>query len=68
MEDKYYHPEIEEFRIGFEYEIFHEGEWKKTFVPNHSIGKDIIIEIKDLGHWSEKQKPRGQGFDFPRCY
>lgn len=53
MEDnKYYKPSAEEFHIGFEYEILSDGEWKKTKVYYHSLGRDVIIEIKNIGHWS----------------
>ena len=64
MEDnKYYTPEIEEFRVGFEYELFKDSEWFKTMVYNHSIGKDINIEIKDMGHWQTGLKPRVKYLD-----
>ena len=47
MENKYYTPEIEEFHVGFEYEILNtdsntEDVWKKTtpdpYLPNPWLG------------------------------
>lgn len=63
MEDNYYTPEMSEFHVGFEYEVFHEGKWKKTCVPENRLGADFIFEIKDMGHWNVVQKPRVKYLD-----
>jgi hypothetical protein len=63
MENKYYTPAIEEFHVGFEYEILHNNEWKKTSVFNNSCGGDIIFEIKNMGHWDVVSKPRVKYLD-----
>ena len=63
MNKKYYTPEISEFHAGFEYEIFHNNEWKKTMPPKRSIGNDFIFEIKNMGHWNANPKPRVKHLD-----
>ncbi len=78
QDNKYYTPAIEEFYVGFEYEVFYKGEWKKTSVPHHSIGSDFIFEIKDVSHWNTGPKPRvsyltkedieAEGFEFIKRY
>jgi hypothetical protein len=63
MENKYYTPEIEEFHVGFEYEIIHNSEWIKTKVYEHTIGGDFVFEIKNAGHWDVENKPRVKYLD-----
>lgn len=62
MNDKYYTPTIEEFHIGFEYEVLINREWKQVSIDdserlsyfmfhttNESLQKDpIVIRVKYL--------------------
>ncbi len=42
MTEKYYTPSIEEFHVGFEYEFFHNNEWRKqTFSLIDGWPKDL---------------------------
>lgn len=63
MDDKYYIPDKEEFRIGFEYEIFYEGQWKKTYVHYQTVGSDLIITIKGKAFWQESSISRVKYLD-----
>lgn len=37
MKDKYYIPKIDEFHVGFEYELLIDNKWSKTELFKHSI-------------------------------
>lgn len=63
QEAKYYTPSINEFHVGFEYEIYSNDEWKKTEVYRNSLGGDILFKIEGLGHWSSVPKPRVKFLD-----
>lgn len=61
--EKYYTPKIEEFHIGFEYEIFDNNEWKKIKILPHYIGGDLRIDVPNLGHHDVPYKPRVKYLD-----
>lgn len=62
-EKRYYTPNNEEFHVGFEYEILHEGKWEKTFVTKHTIGNDLVITIKNGSKYSKEESRRVKFLD-----
>ena len=59
MENKYYTPELSEFRVGFEYEFRHRDYkdmgWKKYSTPNFNYEEeDSFIDRKDLSEFRVK--------------
>lgn len=55
MENKYYVPELEEFHIGFEYEIFINNKWEKKIISNSENLIYFLFESNN-NSWRENCK------------
>jgi hypothetical protein len=68
MENKYYTPEIEEFHVGFEYEMLQKSEWiKDTYLCNSKLGVtfDDMPELAKLSRvkYLDREDIESLGFE-----
>ena len=65
-EDKYYTPEIEEFHIGFEYEILQQGDYiKTTFLTQSEFGFDDVDDLINISRvkYLDREDIESLGFE-----
>ena len=66
MENKYYVPDITEFRIGFEYEIEMGGNWYLRDIPFYQLVDDSGLEYRVK--YLDREDIESFGFEFDKKY
>ena len=66
MENKYYVPDITEFRIGFEYEIEMGGNWYLRDIPFYPLVDDSGLEYRVK--YLDREDIESFGFEFDKKY
>ena len=58
MENKYFTPDIEDFHVGYECEIYENEQYVSYVISHIIVGGNTRIDIPDGRHWSIQNKLR----------